>query len=209
MSSDDFPISITDARALYAQAGSAHDFDHVLRVLTLAERIGQAEGADMRVVRAAVLLHDVGRGAGGDHAQLGAERARQALAGQPAELIEAVAHAIAAHRFRGRVQPATLEAQVLSDADKLDAIGAIGIARAYAIAGQENQALWAEVSQEAYADVRAIPPAEHTPVHEYIFKLTHLPERLYTATARAIARGRHRFMQQFFDELEREVHGEA
>jgi len=211
-SADTWLITVEQARALYPPDGSAHDFDHVLRVLALAERIGPAEGANMRVVRAACLLHDVARAeadaGGGDHARLGAERASVILASQPAELVEAVAHAIAAHRFRGGMRPLTVEAQVLSDADKLDAIGAIGIARAYAIAGEQGQRLWALVGAADYADVAHVPAGLHTPVHEYVFKLSHLKDRLYTATARRIARRRHAFMAAFFAELEREIHGD-
>jgi uncharacterized protein len=131
-------ITIQEARQHYEGADAAHDFDHVLRVLALAERLARSEGADLEVVRAAALLHDVARGQEADHAQAGAELARRLLAGQPAERVEAVAHAIAAHRFRTGPAPQTLEAQVLHDADKLDAIGAIGVARAFARGGHEG-----------------------------------------------------------------------
>ncbi len=136
-------ISIEEAKRYYSGDDAAHDFEHVLRVLRLAERIGRAEGADMEVLRAAVLLHDVARVAedqgGPCHAEAGAQRARQILADHPRVKVEAVAEAIAAHRFRGSHLPETLEAKVLYDADKLDAIGAIGVARAYAIAGRHGQ----------------------------------------------------------------------
>lgn len=205
-------ISVDEALMLYTRAGSAHDFDHVLRVLGLAERIGTAEGADLRIVRTAALLHDVARAeaaeSGQCHALLGSQRARDILAGQPTEQVEAVAHAIAAHRFRGTIPPETLEAKVVSDADKLDAIGAIGVARAYAVAGRQGSRLWGVVAPE-YHESAASSPREHTPVHEYVFKLSTLKDRLYTPTARAIAEGRHHFMAQFFERLDREVRGEA
>ena len=130
-------ITITEARQHYTAADTAHDFEHVLRVWRLVQRIGPAEGADMIVLQAATLLHDVARAdelrTGVCHAAEGARRAQAILAGHPPAQVEAVAHAIAAHRFRGDVAPATLEARVLYDADKLDAMGAIGIARAYAV----------------------------------------------------------------------------
>jgi uncharacterized protein len=183
----------------------------------LAERIGKAEGADMEILRAAVLLHDVARveedSGGPCHAQQGANRARQILAQHPREKVEAVAEAIATHRFRSTTPPATLEAKVLYDADKLDAIGAVGVARAYAIAGRHGQRLWAEVhpglAQRSAAQARGdIANAGHTPVHEYVFKLSRLKEALFTATARKIAADRHAYMVQFFQRLEREVAGE-
>lgn len=210
-------ISIEAARAHYSGADAAHDFEHVLRVLRLAERIGAAEGADMDVLRAAVLLHDVARAAehagGPCHAQAGAERAREILRGHEPARVEAVAAAIAGHRFRSGEPPQSLEARILFDADKLDAMGAIGIARAYALAGAMGQRLWAEVPAgylgrtrgEARADFAA---EEHTPVHEYAFKLARLKDTLFTSTARRLAEGRHAFMAEFFRRLDREVSGD-
>jgi len=210
-------ITIEEARSHYSGEDAAHDFEHVLRVLKLAERIGRAEGADMEVLRAAVLLHDVARVAedrgGPCHAEAGAQRAREILAQQPAEQVEAVAHAIAAHRFRGSTAPQTLEARILYDADKLDAIGAIGVARAYAIAGQCGQRLWAAVPRQyAHRSIEEargdIADAEHNPVHEYVFKLSRLKDVLYTETGRRLAAGRHAYMARFFARLEQEVNGE-
>ncbi|MGA9349266.1 MAG: HD domain-containing protein [Anaerolineae bacterium] len=201
-------IGIEEARQYYNDADAAHDFDHVLRVLTLAERIGQAEGAAMEIVRTATLLHDVARAeeerTGACHAKAGAGRARQILAGHPADKVEAVAQAIASHRFRDEVVPQTLEAKVLYDADKLDAIGAIGIARAYALAGKRGQHLWAETPAGSPSESQS---PYYTPVHEFIFKLSQLKEALFTATARQIAEERHRYMVEFFARLEEEVQG--
>ncbi len=204
-------ISIEEARTYYDGADAIHDFDHVLRVLALAERLAREEGADWEIVRTATLLHDVARGQAGrmihDHAQAGAQFARQLLVGHPPERVEAVAHAIAAHRFRGKTAPQTLEAQVLHDADKLDAIGAIGVARAFAYGGHEGQRLWGEVP-EGYVETRDTRH-EHTPVHEFQFKLRRIQDRLLTASARALAEERHAFMVAFYERLEREVRGLA
>jgi len=210
-------ISIDEARTHYQGADAAHDFDHVLRVLRLAERIGAAEGADMEVLRAAALLHDVARAAehagGPCHAQAGAERVRGILRGHDPARVEAVARAVASHRFRSGEPPQSLEARILFDADKLDAMGAIGIARAYALAGAMGQRLWAEVPAGYLARRRDTARAdfaadEHTPVHEYAFKLAHLKDALFTPTARRLAEGRHAFMAEFFRRLDCEVAGE-
>jgi len=200
-------ISIEQARQLYQGTDPAHDFDHVLRVLALAERLALAEGADLEIVRTATLLHDAARGEGGDHAQAGAELARRLLAGHPLEKVEAVAHAIAAHRFRTGPVPQSLEAKVLHDADKLDAIGAIGVARAFACGGHEGRRLWAEVPPD-YREGQA-PVHEHTPVHEYLYKLVAIKDRLLTDSARRLAGARHAFMVAFFERLEQEVRGQA
>jgi uncharacterized protein len=208
-------ISIAEARRLYTGADAVHDFDHVLRVLRLAERIAKAEGADLSIVRAATLLHDIGReageAAGADHAALGAKRAREILAGRPAEKVEAVAHAIASHRFRTDPAPATLEAKVLFDADKLDAIGAVGVARAFAYGGARGQRLWvpAESVDRDRWEAEGDDPALHTPVHEFVVKLSRIRDCLFTPTARNIAARRHDAMVAFFERLSKEVQGIA
>lgn len=209
-------ISVDEARVLYPQADAAHDFDHVLRVWAMALRLAIAEGADRDVVEAAALLHDTGRAeelaTGRSHAAISAERARVFLANRDPAFVEAVADAIATHSFRAGLPPATLEAKVLFDADKLDSIGAIGIARAYAIAGLCGQRLWAEVEdgylerklgQTRHMDLTSA----HTPVHEFAFKLGRVASVLFTDTARQIAATRHQFMVDFFRQLESEVRG--
>jgi uncharacterized protein len=207
-------ITVAEARRYYEGADAVHDFDHVLRVLALAERIGRAEGADMEIVRAAALLHDAGREQAEaqalDHAAFAADRAREILAGRPFAKVEAVAHAIAAHRFRTGPQPATLEAQVLFDADKLDAIGAVGVARAFAYGGAHGQRLWAPleaVDIDRWTE-EGDDPHNHTPVHEFVVKLSRLRERLFTPTGRSIAEERHGTMVAFFERFDAEVRGE-
>ena len=201
-------ITVAEAREYYGKAGSGHDFDHVLRVLALAERIVRAEGGDLEVVRAAALLHDLGRAeeavTGRDHAEVGAERAREILAGHPPEKVEAVVHAIAAHRFRAGPAPATPEARALFDADKLDAMGAIGIARVFAFAGARGQRLWAPLEVARAEGEHAL---HYTPVHEFVVKLSRLKDVMTTKTGRALALERHAFMVSFFYRLEAEVQG--
>jgi uncharacterized protein len=198
-------LSIDEARALYGEVvDSTHDFDHVMRVYRLAERIGQAEGADMPVLRTACLLHDIGRadqetGRVPDHAAEGARRARDLLSARPPQFVDAVAHAIAAHRFRGDdVQPRTLEARILYDADKLDAIGAVGIARAFCYGAHQGQPLWGPPDADT-----------HTPVKEFAVKLSRIKDVLFTESARAIAEERHQFMVRFYQRMAAEISGQA
>jgi len=205
-----------EAQGYYEANDASHSFEHVLRVLALAERIAQAEGADVDVVRTAALLHDIGRGeearTGVCHAEAGARQARDILKDGPADFVEAVAEAIACHRFRRPDRrPQTPEARVLYDADKLDAIGAIGVARAYAVAGRRGQRLYSPLHSADTDDLSQAVVGEseaHTPVQEYLFKLRHLKDRLFTETGRALAADRHAFMVAFFDRLEAEVRGE-
>ncbi len=199
-------IGVEQARALYAAGDAAHDFDHVLRVTALAVHIAQAEGADVEIVRTAALLHDIGLDNGRvGHEEVAAERTRGILAGQPPDQVQAVAQAIRSHRFRAGPPPQTLEARCLFDADKLDAIGAIGVARVFAYGGAAGQRLWAEVP-EGYDEHSA--SGEHTPVHEFVVKLAKIEARLTTETGRRIGQERHDFMAAFFARLEAEVRGE-
>ena len=203
-----------EARRHYAESRDpAHDFDHVLRVTAMAERIARAEGADVEVVRAAALLHDIGREdrSGRDHAEIAAERARTILGAYPPDKVDAVARAILQHRFRAGPPPDSLEACCLFDADKLDAIGAVGVARAFAYTGVIGQRLWADVAPD-YAErfaQGAAPSDEHTPQHEFAVKLSRLGGGMTTATGRAIAQDRHAVMQAFFERLAREMRGEV
>ena len=197
-------LTIDEARTLYKQVeDTTHDFDHVMRVYRLAERIGQEEGADMVVLRTACLLHDIARadqdtGAIKNHAAEGAIRVKNVLHDQPPEFVEAVSQAVATHSFRdGNAVPKSLEAKILFDADKLDAIGAIGVARAFTFGGRRGRKLWAPLSSD-----------ENTAYTEYDVKLCKIKDRLFTPTARAIAEERHAFMTEFFDRLAQEVNGE-
>ncbi len=208
-------ITIEQARTMYQEGDSAHDFEHILRVLRMAEKIARAEGADLEVVRTAALLHDIARADEDrgdvkiDHAELSAERARAYLTehGASRDFADRVAEAIRAHRFRGTRTPDSLEGQILYDADKLDAIGAIGVARAYAVAGSLNQKLYAETDGDGKA-TRDQHNATHTPVAEFNVKLSKLRDRFHTPTARRIAAERHRYMTEFFQRLAEEVAGD-
>ena len=198
-------ITLPEARRLYGLSDAAHDFDHVVRVLALAERIGEAEGANMSIVRTAALLHDISHHEPAHHLHA-AERARELLAQSSRDFVEAVVHAIQAHRFRAEPQPRTLEAKVLYDADKLDAIGAVGVVRAFAHSAHLGQRLF--VSLDQIDESSMSEGSDHTAVHEFIFKLSRLRELLYTQTAHEIARGRHEFMVAFFQQLDGELRGE-
>jgi uncharacterized protein len=211
--------TLAQARQFYLAADPVHDFDHILRVLALAERIGPAEGADMEVLRAAVLLHDAagarpqGEAGGGraSHHEASAEAARGLLAaeGWADDRIEAVLHCIRAHRFRGAEPPRTLEARILFDSDKLDVLGAIGVARAMAYAALAGQPLTGEPSQRFRTTGEKEPGEAHTPYHEFLFKLRHVKDRLHTASARALAVERHRYLAEYFERLAHEIAGQA
>ena len=207
--------TIESARALYAGADPIHDFEHVLRVYRMVERLAAAEGADLEIVRAAALLHDVDKAAPDEdrsqHHLASAEFARELLAkeGWPQDRIEAVLHCIRAHRFRDtREPPATIEAQCLFDADKLDVLGAIGVARTIGYAALAGEPAYAEPSEQFMASGEKEPSEPHSSYHEYLFKLSNVKDRLQTETAQALAEERHQAMADFYARLQAEVRGE-
>ena len=166
---------------------SSHDRDHVERVVKLAVYIARREGADVEVVKKSAELHDIARDKP-NHAIESAKLAREILRreGYDEEFIESVAHCIEAHSFSSGVEPKTLEAKVLSDADKLDAIGAIGIARAFIFSGEKGRSI------------------EETLKH-FEEKLLKLKDLLYTKTAKELAKERHEFLVKFYEQIKKEL----
>jgi len=211
--------SIEEAQKWYESADPVHDFEHVLRVYRLSERIALAEGADLEIVHAAALLHDsVGSAPGGDgqarkeHHLASAEFAAEVLKAEawPKERIAAVQHCIRGHRFRrAGERPETLEAQCLFDADKLDVLGAIGAARTIAYAALAGQPAYAEPSERFLQTGVKEPGEAHSSYHEYLFKLSKVKNQLFTRTGKGIAEVRDRFLRDFYEELKAEYRGEA
>jgi uncharacterized protein len=202
------------ARRLFLEAAGSHDWDHTRRVAALCEHIGQAEKADLKVLRMAAYLHDIGRchqdRSNGVHCHAG-EGARMA-AGILEELPltasekENIVHCVRSHRFRENHAPATLEAKVLFDADKLDAIGAVGVARAYLFAGEVGACL-----HNPDIDVTLAPAYSEndTGYREYLVKLRHIHTRMLTTEGRRLAAERHAFMETFFDRFISEIKGQV
>jgi len=208
--------TIEQARAWYAAADPVHDFDHVMRVYRMAERLAQAEGADLGIVHAAALLHDtLGTTPGAEeratHHHASAEFAAQVLSseGWQPERIAAVQHCIRAHRFRDdREPPATIEAKVLFDADKLDVLGAIGATRTVAYAALAGTPFFYPPSEQFLQTGKEEPGEPHSAYHEYLFKLRKIRARLFTPSARALAQARDAYLEAFFIQLQAEWYGQ-
>ena len=208
--------TVDEARQWYDPADPVHGFDHVLRVLRLAERLARELGADLEVVRAAALLHDASGAAPSAqegerlrHEHDSAALAAEVLAGEgwaPGR-IEAVLHCIRAHRFRGTERPASLEAQVLFDADKLDVMGAFGAARTIGYAVQAGQPIYAAPSERFLRTGETEAGEPHSAYHEYLFKLRRVRERLCTDAARRLGERRHAALEAFFAQMEAEAKG--
>jgi uncharacterized protein len=209
-------LDLKTAQSWYPASDPVHGFDHVQRVYHMAERLARMEGADLEIVRAASLLHDAHGSLSTEPARLSHQHASAEFAaeillaeGWPQERIHAVQHCIRAHRFRDESeQPQSLEAKILFDADKLDAIGATGVARVIAYSVQAGQIFYAPPSERFLSTGELEPGETHTSYHEYLFKLVKLRDRLHTPSARLIAETRHRFLVEFFQELAAESNGE-
>jgi len=210
--------TIEQARAWYSDHDPVHGFDHVLRVYHIADKLAVEENADREIVRAAALLHDVQIASiqqdrleeqkRSDHHLLSADFAVGILRAElwPEERIEAVCHCVRAHRFRDNaISPQTLEAKILYDADKLDAIGAIGVARAIAFAVQAGQPFFVQPSTGFLRDGQLEPCEPHSAYHEYLFKLVKIKDGLHTRSAQEMARQRQQRMVAFFTGLSSEM----
>jgi len=185
-------------------ARGSHDWDHTLRVCRLCRRIGAAEGADMDVLLVAAYLHDIGRSYQDDtngavcHAEKGARLAAAIVEKLPltADQKENILHCIRTHRFRGNCPPQTPEARVLFDADKLDAIGAVGVARAFLFAGEVGARL-----HSPEADIETTRPysIDDTGYREFKVKLCKIKDRILTREGQKLAVDRHLIMEEFFN----------
>jgi len=199
---------------------AAHDYEHLKRVMTLADTIAAREGGDLPTIWAAVALHDIGQAReacfGGDHAVIGAELSVELLRGTsfPQQSIPTVQQAILDHRLTGGNVPESIEGRVLYDADKLDALGAMGIGRLYCITGRYNQKVYSPVPDDVVLPVnptvvrnmRRRP--DYSPYIEFQLLFENLPDRMTTDIGREMARERFAFMEEFFTRLKKEAEGE-
>jgi len=199
-------------KKLFINARGSHDWDHTERVHKLCERIGLKEGADMDVLQIAAYLHDIGRCYQDEskgavcHAEKGAEMAEDLIKALPLSdrQRQNVIHCILSHRFRGNHPPKTTEAKVLFDADKIDAIGAIGVARAFQFSGETGARL-----HNSHISVEDSKPysVDDTGYREYKVKLSKIKDRIMTTEGEKIAAERHAFMETFFNRFLEELGG--
>jgi len=208
-------------------AQSHHDLEHVERVHDLCILIAREESkADLNVLKTAALLHDIARVREFDdkrglvdHASLGARMAEQILRelNYDEKDIARIRHCIAVHRYRRNRKPRTVEAKILFDADKLDSLGAVGIARCFMMAGQYGQKIYSDIPIEDYVNNNVVgrkkriqlrDVSRHSPNLEFELKLKNIPARLYTGKAKEIAEERLAYMKHFFDRLKAEVRGD-
>jgi uncharacterized protein len=212
-----------EADTYYSERDWAHGKQHVERVVRMSKKIGRAEGADLKIIELAAILHDIfaakeprAKKEGFRHDVEGAREARRILGrlGVDSDTIAAVAHCIEAHRKRSGAEPRTIEAKCLFDGDKLDALGGIGVIRAAFVGFENGQEFFRKVDDiEAYKkenvrpDGRIIDFVRHSSNLEYEISLRLIPGRLYTETGRRLAKERAAFMDEFFDRIGKEMSG--
>jgi uncharacterized protein len=193
----------------------AHGWEHVQRVYHLALWLAEEERADRFVVGMAALMHDLGRATPHDpthhmprhHADLSVELAREMLVAHrvPGEKQQAILHAIAAHSFSRNIEPQTLEACIVRDADRLDALGAIGILR-LAITGtmRRNEQTRTYHPDDPFAQQHPLDDKRYLIDHFYT-KLLKLGDTIITPSGRALARQRTAFVHAYLEQLRREL----
>jgi uncharacterized protein len=190
-------------------ADPAHDITHVERVVANARLIAETEGADLAVVIPAAWLHDCVSYPKNHPDRALSSRHAAALAidwlrdeGTPAALLPAIGHAIEAHSFSAGIAADTLEARVVQDADRLEALGAIGIARCLMVGGALGRPLYS--SDDPFCDTRE-PDDQRFTIDHFYRKLFHVGETLHTAAARREATARIEFMRAFLAQLDTET----
>lgn len=187
----------------------AHDFEHVRRVVQVAKHLADAEGAGLNVVLPASWLHDIVNVAKDDPkraqaSKLAADKALELLEsiGYPERHFEDVHHAITAHSFSAGIKPQTLEAKIVQDADRLDALGAIGLARCFMVSGQLNRDLYE--AHDPFCETRVANDQQYCIDHFYT-KLFKLPSLMNTQSAKKLADNRVQFMQRYLRQLALEI----
>lgn len=202
---------IEEIRSLYQESDPAHDFTHILRVYRNARRIGQEEGADMPVLLLAALLHDVGSDKKDNYGD--PEREKKNLGRQATETFldsmgldekrkEEVLYAIDVHRFSRGILPVTLEARILQDADRLDALGAVGIARVFLTGGALGREMYHP--EDPFCRCRE-PDDGRWNLDHFYKKLLKLEVGMHTKSARKLAAKRTIVLKRYLSNLEDEI----
>lgn len=192
------------------EKGGSHAFDHTQRVYNLAVRIAKKEKVDLGVIKAAALLHDVARSKCKEscHAEEGAKIAREILLNTkfPKDKIDAVCHAIEVHRQSKGLKPKTKEAAIIQDADRLDALGAITIARMFSTGGKMNLPIYDSKTPINKDLKKSELPST---IHGFYAKILKLkPETFHTKDAQGLAKARYLFVKKYLDIFLKEWEGE-
>ena len=204
------------ARKTLEGEGSGHDWWHVYRVWQMAKIIGKTEKSDMFVVELASLLHDIAdyKLHGGD-IEIGPRTAEKWLQELHVEqvIIDHIKQIIRNANFKGAQvndEMRSIEGRIVMDADRLDAIGAIGIARTFSYGGYKNRPIYdpkvRPIMYKSFEEYKSNTPPT---INHFYEKLLLLKDRMNTKTAKIIARNRHKFMEDYLKRFYREWNGHA
>ena len=200
------------AKGIFEGDSSGHDIHHTLRVHDLARTICSEEGGDESIVRISALLHDVDdRKLFGDNGYANARRF-MGSEGIPEDVQERICEIIDQISFKGKdsVTPTTLEGKIVQDADRMDAIGAIGIARAFAYGGSKGRPMYdpGDAPKEGMSEKEYFSN-QGSSINHFYEKLLLLKDMMNTSTAKRMAQERHDYMLGFLDEFMAEWDGRA
>lgn len=202
-----------------------HNLDHVMRVYNICLTLAKGEKINHEVLEAATLLHDIGgareaadKSGKTDHAIESSKMAEAILeeVGFSKKEIKHIQECIISHRFKNKKKPKSIEAKLLFDADKLDGLGAIGVARSFVWIGKNNAHIYKKVPDlKRYAEENLCgridgiiqDKSKHSPQIEYETKLKYIIQRLNTKKAKEIARERLKYFKEFLTRLEKEIQG--
>jgi uncharacterized protein len=197
------------ARELYPASDPSHDFLHIRRVAATALKLAAEEGADEQVVLPAAYFHDFVNVPKDDPRRKDASRLSAVAAseyllsvGYPAGFLESVRHAIAAHSFSAGIAPETIEAKVVQDADRLDSLGAIGVARCFSTSALMGRPYYNEA--DIFANSRA-PNDRSYAIDHFFVKLFKLADMLQTEGGRKEGLRRVAFMRDYLAQLRSET----
>ncbi|MCU6791451.1 HD domain-containing protein [Paenibacillus sp. WQ 127069] len=200
------------AREQLGDDSSGHDWWHIDRVTRMAVLLASKEGADVFICELAALLHDVADEKLNPSLAAGMAKVSDWLAAQELEpaVVHQVMDIIGSISYKGGHNPpvVSIEAQIVQDADRLDAIGAIGIARTFAYSGWKGQLIHdPELSPRKEMTAEAYRSGKSTAIAHFDEKLLKLKNLMNTDTAKQIAEDRHRVMEQFLEQFHQEWHG--
>jgi uncharacterized protein len=201
------------AKGLYQNGDAGHDFAHICRVMGLCERIGRVENANIEILLAAAMLHDVVN-LPKNHperllaSQMAADHSTGLLtdAGFSEPEIKQIAAVIREHSYSLGRPPTSIESAVLQDADKLDAVGAIGVMRAVTCGAKIGSSYYDSV--DPLAESRELDDKRYV-IDHFFTKLLKLPDLMNTRAGRDEAERRVRFVRLFLEQLKTEIGGES
>ena len=204
-----------EAKKYFKNASGCHDWTHVERVRSLALKLGKKEGANLQILEIAVLLHDIGRKqemkSKGKfcHAEIGVRESEKILKKYKLDnkIVENILHCVLTHRYRNNNIPETIEAKVLFDADKIDLIGAVGIARNFLFAGNSgsNRLYTGNEQYLAKSTKNYSYTKEDSCLLEYELILKNVRSKLLTKSGKEISKSRDKFTKEFFRRFKNEI----